>query len=78
MNKENDDLSKYDKFEKIITLNSYTHVEIRNNILRLLYFMEDHNEKYNVTTQYLRIKLTDSEKNPFAKDLILEWATYEN
>lgn len=77
MNKENDDLSKYDKFEKIITLNSYTHVEIRNNIMKLLYFMENHNEKYNVTTQYLRIRLTDSEKNQFAKDLILEWSTIE-
>jgi hypothetical protein len=63
------------KFEKILTTNDDSFENISHMTFLLFHCMKETNEKHNVRTEYFRLKLTDSEKNPFAKDLILEWAT---
>ncbi len=40
--------------------------------------MKETNDKHNVHTEYFTLRLIDSEKNPFAKDLKFEWVTLKN
>lgn len=61
---------KFLKFEKIITINIQEQATIAHAVLQLINFMYQ-TSKF---PEYFHIKLTDSEKNPFAKDLIIEWA----
>ena len=53
-----------------------------NNIFYVGEMSEYHrfprNDKHNVHTEYFTLRLIDSEKNPFAKDLKFEWVTLKN
>lgn len=61
------------KFEKIITVNDTSHQVLSTAVQQLLVCMEETNQKHSVHTEYFRLRLKDSEKSPFGKDLLLEW-----
>jgi hypothetical protein len=66
------------KFEKILTLN-YTDADTINKCVNLLMnFMKDKNDSDKTHTEFFMMRLKYSEKNPFAKDLVLEWAVMSN
>ena len=62
------------KYEKIITLNDHSFEMIKRNSMILMYFMEEKNREDRTFTEFFQLRLKDSEKNQFAKDLVLEWA----
>jgi hypothetical protein len=59
-------------FEKIITVNDESFEIIRHYIDKLLFFM--YKENSNKKIEYFILRLKDSEKSPFSKDLKLEWS----
>lgn len=61
-----------ERYEKIITINDESYDTIRYAIDKLIFFMYKENKNKNV--EYFRLRLKDSEKSPFSKDLLLEWA----
>lgn len=65
------------KFKKIITLNDDSFDSIKDNTLRLLYCMEESNQLNNMRTEFISMRLKYSEKNPFSKDLVFEWAALQ-
>jgi hypothetical protein len=62
------------KFEKILTLNDYHYDVLLECTFLLFKHMKEKNSKDKCNTEFLSLRLKDSEKNPFAKDLVLEWA----
>jgi hypothetical protein len=63
------------KFANIITLNDYSEKTIRYAVNTLIAHMEQTNRDYQMSTEYFSVRLKDSEKSPFAKDLLFEWAS---
>ncbi len=61
------------KFEKILTLNDHSFEVLKECTLRLLFYMKETNDLNQASTEFLSLRLKDSEKNPFAKDLVIEW-----
>lgn len=57
------------QYEKIITINDLEKDVIINCVKLLLNLMFENTP----SPIYFRLRLKDSEKNPFAKDLLLEW-----
>jgi hypothetical protein len=45
---------------------------------KLLVCMQESNKKLNMHTEFLSIRLKYSDKNSFAKDLVLEWSSLTN
>lgn len=62
------------RYEKIITLNDESFDVIWKATQTLLFFMEENNRRENVYTEFFSLRFTNSERNPFGKDLKLEWA----
>lgn len=58
-------------YEKIITINDQSYEVVSQCVERLIFFMYQQNS--NVNIEYFRLRLKDSEKSPFSKDLLLEW-----
>jgi hypothetical protein len=58
-------------FEKIITVNDWSYEAIRHCVDKLLFSM--FKENANLHVEYFRLRLKDSERSPFSKDLLLEW-----
>lgn len=67
-----DDLVKY---EKIITINDERKETLSTSALLLINCMYETGEKNGDYPQFFRMSFTNSEKNPFAKDMKLEWAS---
>jgi hypothetical protein len=64
-------MSKEEIFEKTLTINDFNEKEIIINMTNvLLNFMFEHSP----FPEYFMLRLKDSEKNPFSKDLSLKWA----
>lgn len=63
------------KFEKILTLNDASNETIDTCLQLLFNLMKNTNFSKELTLEYFSLKLTHSEKNPFGKDLKLEWAS---
>lgn len=61
-----------ENYEKIITINDESYETIRYCVDRLIFFMFEENSNPNV--EYFSLRLKDSEKSPFSKDLLLEWS----
>ncbi len=66
------------QYEKILTLNDESFENIQKCNLILLNFVKENCKLFNEDLQYFQINLTDSEKNPFAKDLKIKWAVTKN
>lgn len=64
-----------ENFEKIITVNDESYEVIRHCIDKLIFFMYKENQNKNI--EYFRLRLKDSEKSPFSKDLLLEWICHK-
>lgn len=62
------------QYEKIITLNLETFPMINECVDRLLFYIEDKCKKDNETLHFFQVNYTNSEKNPFGKDLKIKWA----
>lgn len=58
-------------YEKILTVNEFSYETIRHCIDKLIFFM--YKENKNKQVEYFRMRLKDSEKSSFAKDLLIEW-----
>lgn len=66
---------EYEDYEKIITINDESYEVIRHCVDKLLFFMFKDNK--NPLVEYFRLRLKDSEKSPFSKDLKLEWRCHK-
>lgn len=64
---------KWNKFEKILTINYEEKEVIIKAAITLLNFMYEHSK----VPEFFELKLTNSENNPFAKDLKLIWAVLD-
>ena len=64
-----------ENYEKIITVNDQSYEYIRHFVNKLLFFI--YNENCNKHVEYFRLRLKDSEKSPFGKDLLLEWCCHK-
>jgi len=61
------------KFEKIITINDQSFETLEKCVETLMSFMKDYNKKNNLILEYFSIRTKDSDKNPFAIDMVLNW-----
>ena len=61
-------------YEKIISINDESFIVLRECMQRLLFFIEENCKNNAEDLNYFQINLTDSEKNPFAKDFKIKWA----
>jgi len=66
------------KFEKILTINRYDFDFILESMQRLFVCMKETNTIHSCYTEFFSFRLKDSEKIPFAKDMILHWASVAN
>ena len=61
--------SQWIKYEKIITINDESELSMNKCVNILLHLMYSQTPE----TAYFKLRLTDSQKCPFSKDLILNW-----
>jgi len=66
------------KYQKRLTLNDQGFYVINECIDRLLVFVEEKCAYDQEKLEYFQLSFTDSEKVPFAKDLIIKWAVTKN
>lgn len=62
------------KFKKLLHVNDYSHSALCQLIYLLMQHMKETNEKNNMQTEFISMRLTNPEERKCEKDIIFEWA----